>query len=50
MQALSVLRYLDALSVYFWSATSVLFSFTTFALFVLTGSAPQRHFACLHVN
>ena len=44
VQALSVLRYLDALSVYFWAATSVLFSFTTFALFVLTGqSAGQQH-------
>ena len=50
VQALSVLRYLDALSVYFWSATSVLFSFTTFALFVLTGAAPQHRFACWHVG
>ncbi len=37
MQALAVRKYLDALCVYFWAATSLLFSLFTFGLFVLLG-------------
>ena len=37
MQALAVRKYLDALCVYFWAATSLLFSLCTFGLFVLLG-------------
>jgi ATP-binding cassette subfamily C (CFTR/MRP) protein 10 len=34
-----VRKYLDALCVYFWAATSLLTSILTFAMFVLTGHA-----------
>ena len=37
MKALAVRKYLDALCVYFWAATSLLFSLFTFGLFVLLG-------------
>ena len=37
VQALAVRKYLDALCVYFWAATSLLFSLFTFGLFVLLG-------------
>jgi hypothetical protein len=37
LQALAVRKYLDALCVYFWAATSLLMSVLTFALFVLLG-------------
>ena len=32
LQALAVRKYLDALCVYFWAATSLLFSIVTFGL------------------
>jgi hypothetical protein len=37
LRALSVRKYLDALCVYFWAVTSLLFSIVTFALYVMTG-------------
>lgn len=37
VQALAVRKYLDALCVYFWAATSLLFSLFTFGLFVMMG-------------
>lgn len=37
LKALAVRKYLDALCVYFWAATSLLFSLFTFGLFVLLG-------------
>ncbi|KAL4856242.1 ABC transporter C family member 13 [Chlorella vulgaris] len=37
LAALAVRKYLDALCVYFWAATSLLFSLTTFGLFALLG-------------
>eukprot|EP00891_Asterochloris_glomerata_P003413 jgi/Astpho2/3413/e_gw1.00054.14.1_t len=37
LEALAVRKYLDALCVYFWAATSLLFSIVTFGLFVLLG-------------
>ena len=37
LQALATRKYLDALCVYFWVATSLLFSLFTFGLFVLLG-------------
>lgn len=37
VQALATRKYLDALCVYFWVATSLLFSLLTFGLFVLLG-------------
>ena len=37
VQALATRKYLDALCVYFWVATSLLFSLFTFGLFVLLG-------------
>ena len=37
VQSLAVRKYLDALCVYFWAATSLLFSLFTFGLFVLLG-------------
>ena len=35
LSALAIRRYLDALCVYFWAATQLLFSVTTFGLMVL---------------
>ena len=37
LQALSVEKYLDALCVYFWAATSILTSIITFTLYALLG-------------
>ena len=37
LAALSVRKYLDALCVYFWAATSLLFSLLTFGLYVALG-------------
>jgi ATP-binding cassette subfamily C (CFTR/MRP) protein 10 len=37
LQALAVRKYLDALCVYFWAATSLLTSILTFSMFVLMG-------------
>ena len=39
MAALATRKYLDALCVYFWAATSLLTSLLTFGLYVLTGNA-----------
>lgn len=39
LAALAVRKYLDALCVYFWAATSLLTSILTFSLFVLLGHA-----------
>jgi ATP-binding cassette, subfamily C (CFTR/MRP), member 10 len=38
LRALSTRKYLDALCVYFWAATSLLFSLGTFGLYVLLGN------------
>jgi ATP-binding cassette subfamily C (CFTR/MRP) protein 10 len=37
LQALAARKYLDALCVYFWAATQLLLSGTTFGLMVLLG-------------
>ena len=37
LQALTVEKYLDALCVYFWAATSILTSIITFTLYALLG-------------
>ncbi len=37
LRALAVRKYLDALCVYFWAATQLLLSGTTFGLMVLLG-------------
>ena len=37
LQALAVRKYLDALCVFFWAVTSLLFSLATFGTFILLG-------------
>ena len=39
LSALAIRKYLDALCVYFWAATQLLFSVTTFGLMVLLGQS-----------
>jgi hypothetical protein len=46
VRALALRKYLDALCVYFWAATQLLLSGTTFGLMVLLGQ-PLRYWASL---
>lgn len=49
MKALSAIKYLDALCVYFWATTPVLVAILTFATFVLMGGelTSSRVFTCM---